>query len=191
MGKIIFITGGARSGKSSFALNMASELEGGKAFIATAQALDEEMRERIERHRMARGREWKTIEEPIEIAEAVKGLGGDYSAAIIDCITLWLSNLMMKEHTIVKSPLDPPLPKGGMGGLEAFPMQVADILQSLEEAGKSITLYIVSNEVGMGIVPENEIARRFRDYAGTLNRKIAEAADEVFLMVSGIPMRIK
>ncbi|MEW6419843.1 MAG: bifunctional adenosylcobinamide kinase/adenosylcobinamide-phosphate guanylyltransferase [Nitrospirota bacterium] len=196
--KLVFITGGARSGKSTFALKEASKISGNKAYIATAEALDEEMRERLEDHKRKRGKDWDTYEEPISISEVIKKIGNDYRVIVIDCLTLWLSNLMHSDlnieieiehlisslvtiHSLTNQPYfnntmkiippNPPLIKGGRGDYQV--------------------IYIVSNEVGMGIVPENEMARKFRDMAGVLNQKIAEIADEVYLVAVGIPMKIK
>jgi len=196
--KIIFVTGGARSGKSSLALKEASKFSGKKLYIATAEALDEEMRERIEDHKRKRGKDWDTYEEPVRISEVIKKTGKDYRIIVIDCLTLWLSNLMhaglnieseieylisslVTIHSLTNQPYfnnamkiippHPPLVKGGRGDYQV--------------------IFIVSNEVGMGIVPENEMARKFRDMAGVLNQKIAEIADEVYLVTVGIPMKIK
>jgi adenosylcobinamide kinase/adenosylcobinamide-phosphate guanylyltransferase len=168
--RTIFITGGARSGKSSFAIAEASRVYGKKAYIATAEALDEEMRQRIENHKRQRGDEWVTYEEPLKVADVIKKIEGKYSVIVIDCLTLWLSNIMhgclnikAEIEYLISSILTPHLP----------------------------LMYIVSNEVGMGIVPENEIARKFRDMAGVLNQKMAEVSDTVYMMVSGIPIKIK
>lgn len=167
--RIVFITGGARSGKSSFAMSEALKTQGRKAYIATAEALDEEMHQRIENHKRRRGNEWDTYEEPLKIADAIGNMEGKYSVIVIDCLTLWLSNLMHAGLNIEDE-------------IESF-------ISSLITHHSS--LFIVSNEVGMGIVPENEMARKFRDIAGMLNQKIADAADEVYMVVSGIPIKIK
>jgi adenosylcobinamide kinase/adenosylcobinamide-phosphate guanylyltransferase len=169
MGKIIFITGGARSGKSSLALEKAAKHEGQKAYVATAQALDSEMKERIDRHRKERGSDWDTFEEPNDVAQALVPLGRVYDVIIIDCLTIWLSNIMFSEGEV----------DGEIEGL-------MDALKKLKT-----NVFLVSNEVGMGIVPDNETARIFRDMAGTLNQKVADMADEAYLVVSGISMKIK
>jgi adenosylcobinamide kinase / adenosylcobinamide-phosphate guanylyltransferase len=169
MKKTVFITGGARSGKSSFALNRASGIHGKKAYIATAEALDEEMLKRIEDHREQRGKGWDTFEEPLRIAETINRVGDRYDTIVLDCLTLWLSNVLHANLNI-----------------EA---EIESLIASLRSHQTSV--FIVSNEVGMGIVPENEMARKFRDMAGLLNQKIAAAADEVYIVVSGIPLRIK
>jgi len=173
-GKIIFITGGAKSGKSSFALKKASAIPGGKAFIATAEALDKEMRERIEQHKKQRGKDWDTYEEPLNIGGLVRIIGNKYNVIVLDCLTLWLSNLM---HAGLK--------------IDDAVSEFKNALGDFGEKGQTSAIYIVSNEVGMGIVPENEMARRFRDAAGILNQTIAEVADDVYMLVSGIPLKIK
>lgn len=170
-GKIVFVVGGTRSGKSSFALKRAEAVSGKKAYIATAEPLDDEMRERIERHKAQRGKDWVTYEETSAIADVVKEIAGKHNAIIIDCLTLWLSNLMYADLDV-----------------EA---EVKHFITSLKDMTSPIVVYIVSNEVGMGIVPENDLARRFRDMAGTMNQKVAEAADEVYLVTAGIPLKIK
>jgi adenosylcobinamide kinase/adenosylcobinamide-phosphate guanylyltransferase len=173
--KIIFITGGAKSGKSSFAMKEAAAIPGRKVYVATAEALDEEMKERIEAHQRLRGKDWDTYEEPIKIADLIRQIGNRYDVIVIDCLTLWVSNLM---HAGLST-------GDNMENLK----EALDNVRATRQAGPSI--YIVSNEVGSGIVPENEIARKFRDIAGILNQKIAEAADEVYMVVAGIPWKIK
>lgn len=167
--KIIFIIGGARSGKSSFALKEASTIPGKKAYIATAEALDSEMKVRIERHKKDRGNNWDTYEEPLKIAEIFREIKDKYNVIVIDCLTLWLSNLIHSNKDIE-------------GEIESF----CHLLSTVH-----CSLFIVSNEVGMGIVPDNEMAREFRDMTGVLNQKIAETADEVYLVTAGIPVKIK
>ena len=168
--KIIFVIGGARSGKSTFALAKAGTFPGKKAFIATAQPLDDEMKERIERHKAQRGREWDTFEEPMKLARVLREIGPGYSAAVIDCLTLWLSNLLVSSEEIEEE---------------------VNALLAFLKSGNFPTLFIVSNEVGMGIVPDNALSRRFRDRAGVLNQQVAGIADEVYLMAAGIPLRLK
>jgi adenosylcobinamide kinase / adenosylcobinamide-phosphate guanylyltransferase len=169
--KIIFITGGARSGKSTHTLKEASRLAGKKAYIATAEALDEEMRDRIEGHKKQRGKDWDTYEEPLRIAGVIQKTEDKYTAIVIDCLTLWLSNIMHSGLNINQ--------------------KIEKLIETLRITHHTSRIYIVSNEVGMGIVPENEMARRFRDMAGILNQKVAEISDEVYMLVAGIPMKIK
>jgi adenosylcobinamide kinase / adenosylcobinamide-phosphate guanylyltransferase len=170
--KIIFITGGARSGKSRFAEEMSRNISGPKAYLATAQALDEEMAERIRRHRERRPPDWETLEEPLRVPECIEGHGDFFELILLDCLTLWISNLMMagqSEENIL-----------GAGDR---------LVQACRRVNGSVIL--VGNEVGMGIVPENAQARIFRDLSGLIQQKIALAADEVFFMVSGLPQKIK
>ena len=185
--KIIFITGGAKSGKSSFAVAESLNVPGRKAYIATAEALDEEMTNRIEMHKKQRGKEWDTYEEPLKIKDVVNEICGNYSILVLDCLTLWLSNLFMKTQNTGYE-------------MQTIETEIQGLLDSLRQFKSSsdcnpelgfCSLYIVSNEVGMGIVPENETARKFRDMAGILNQKIAEVSDEVYMMVAGLPMKMK
>jgi adenosylcobinamide kinase/adenosylcobinamide-phosphate guanylyltransferase len=170
--KIYFIIGGARSGKSAFAEKLAGGIAGKRAYIATAQALDAEMAARIEQHRKDRGTAWDTYEEPLAISELLLKLSGRYDVVLLDCLTLWLSNVM--AHT------------DGDGEVHARSAVLASAISKF--SGDCI---IVSNEVGLGIVPDNPLARKFRDLAGMVNQKMARAADEVYFTASGIPMRIK
>ena len=167
--RITFVIGGARSGKSGFALSCASAVPGRKAYIATAQALDDEMKERIRRHREERPGEWETHEEPLDIAALIKNIGGDYDVILIDCLTLWTSNLLLSGEDMER--------------------RFASLHSSLNACGAA--LFIVSNEVGSGIVPDTPLSRRFRDLAGSLNQKVAGIADDVYLVTAGIPLKIK
>ena len=169
--KTTLVTGGGRSGKSRRALEIALP-RAAKAFIATAQALDDEMRARIEKHRELRGEEFLTVEEPFDLARAVRSLPGEIEVAVIDCLTVWLGNLVHRHE----------------GEAQAFP-EVPAFVELVRDP--PCDLVIVTNEVGMGIVPANELARRFRDLAGTVNQAVAALADEVVLMVSCVPVVIK
>jgi len=173
--KIVFVIGGARSGKSSFALKEASRIKGRKAYIATAEAIDDEMKERIERHKKERGKEWDTYEEPLEIAKTINAIKDRYNVIVLDCLTMWVSNLMMED---------------GKWKLEEQVKEFIYCLNGLNSLN-GLNLYIISNEVGMGIVPDNKLSRQFRDLAGTLNQKVAEIANEVYLITAGIPVKIK
>ncbi len=170
--KIYFITGGARSGKSTFAVTLADGLEGTRAYIATAQALDDEMSARIEQHKAERGSTWDTFEEPLAGETIFPKLNGRYQVVLFDCLTLWLSNVMAKE-----------------GEDRAISARIEKLIEAVKKYDGSCI--IVSNEVGLGIVPENPLARKFRDVAGILNQRMAQAADEVYFMASGIPVKIK
>lgn len=169
----VFITGGARSGKSDYAMSLAEKSRGRLVYIATATPGDDEMRERIENHRRSRGMNWKTIEETLDLSGAVSSLGGE-NTVVIDCLTLWLTNLMMQD-------------------METFEDVAVNKARELAEAFRMFkgTAIAVSNEVGLGIVPENALSRRFRDVAGLANRVMAASADEVYWVVSGIPVKIK
>ena len=159
---LVLVTGGARSGKSAFALARGQA----GVYIATAEAGDDEMRLRIEHHRKERGQNWVTIEAPLDPAIALPRDG----VVVIDCLTLWVSNLMLAGRTD-----------------EAIYAAAADFAAK----ATTCTTYAVTNEVGMGIVPEHPLARRFRDVAGRVNQTFAAAAAEVWLLVCGQPLRIK
>ena len=178
--KITFITGGARSGKSSFALKEASKTKGQKAYIATAEALDGEMKDRIEKHKLVRGDEWATYEEQIKLSDLLIDIKSQYGAVLLDCLTLWLSNVLLHAEMGAQEHQSP----------EDSINEFVSCLNGLAGT-EGCDLYVVSNEVGMGIVPENKLARKFRDLAGTLNRKVAEIAVEVYLVTAGIPLKIK
>ncbi len=170
MQKITFVLGGARSGKSTFALSQASAVEGRKAFIATAEGLDDEMTVRINNHRKERGKDWITFEEPRFISRLLIDLTGRYDVILIDCLTIWISNIMHAGFEIDKT--------------------VNEFTEIISRDSPTL-LYIVSNEVGMGIVPDSKLARIYRDNLGYANRKIAEAATDVYFMAAGIPLKIK
>jgi len=165
---IILITGGARSGKSVRAEARARAFPGRPVYIATAEALDAEMRERIARHRARRGNEWLEREAPLELVAAINATDGG-GARLVDCLTLWLTNLMLAEIDWEK--------------------EASALAEALARQKSPVVLVI--NEVGLGIVPDNALARRFRDAAGILNQMIARAADEVEFVVAGLPMRVK
>ena len=172
MGKIIFLLGGARSGKSQFAIKLAKKDARKVAFIATCVGLDREMEKRISLHKKNRPSNWQTFEAPKDIALLLKKIGPKFEIIIIDCLTLLVSDLLLK-------------------GLreEAIENKINKILAALKKIkAKSI---IVSNEVGLGIVPKNKLARDFRDIAGRTNQIVAEKSDEVFFMLAGISIKIK
>ena len=169
----MLVLGGARSGKSSLALDFCNSMDGNRYFIATAQAFDDEMKDRIKRHQEERGAEWKTVEETIDIIGKIKEMDNEDTIILVDCLTLWLSNLYMKYESDVDKVYD----------------KIDELVAYLVDIKGRIVL--VSNEVGMGIVPENKLARLYRDNAGTMNRKIAEKADKVVITFSGLPMVLK
>ncbi len=171
MGKISLILGGARSGKSTYALSLAKNYKK-VAFIATCQGLDKEMRERIQRHKETRPLHWRTFEEAKNPAPLLMKIGNEFNCILIDCLTLLVSNLILsgdKEAQVLK--------------------KIEAILAVLRK--KKAKVIFISNEVGLGLVPANRLGRGFRDVAGKVNRTIAKEADEVFFTVSGIPLKIK
>lgn len=173
MSKTIFILGGARSGKSRFALELGKQQSGHKIYLATAEARDAEMRERIAQHRRKRSADWETIEEPLRLSETLQSLEERADVVLIDCLTLWLSNLMMDERR-------------SDGAISKKMSQLVDTV-----AKTTLTIIAVSNEVGQGIVPADPLARRFRDFSGLLHQRYAAIAEQVYFMTAGIPQRIK
>ncbi len=172
MPTVTLVLGGTRSGKSRHALTLA-EGRAQPAFVATAEATDQEMAERVLRHQRDRGDHFLTVEEPVRLASVLRGLPPATDMALVDCLTVWLGNLL---HYFGDE--DP-----------RIETEVAGLLAVLEEPPLDIVL--VANEVGMGIVPESALGRRFRDLAGRLNQEVAARADTVVFVVSGIPLRIK
>lgn len=169
--KFSFVIGGARSGKSALALKLSMGVSGRKLFIATAEAFDEEMKERIKRHRDERTDGWETIEEPRAVSERMARLDGT-GVILIDCLTLWISNMMgagLEDGEIIR--------------------QAGALADSCSDS--PFDVIAVSNEVGLGIVPENPSARRFRDLAGEVNQIFGAKADDVWFVASGIPLKMK
>jgi adenosylcobinamide kinase/adenosylcobinamide-phosphate guanylyltransferase len=166
---IVLVTGGARSGKSRFALARGESFGSPRVFVATAEARDEEMAARIARHRAERGRLWRTVEEPMAISSVVQRQRG--GVVLIDCLTLWLANQMGDCATTDVGPA------------------VDELVEALSSRRSAVV--VVTNEVGLGIVPEGALARAFRDATGFLNQRVAATADELFLLVAGQALRIK
>ncbi|MFZ2446109.1 MAG: bifunctional adenosylcobinamide kinase/adenosylcobinamide-phosphate guanylyltransferase [Syntrophobacteraceae bacterium] len=166
----LLVLGGAKSGKSSYAESIFERFAPPFLYLATAQVLDDEMKERVSAHRLRRKDRWETIECPIMLADTLRGLAGCGRPALIDCITLWLSNLLCFSST------DPDT-------------AVADLCDAVRAADHP--LVIVSNEVGGGIVPENALARKFRDLAGSANQQLARICASVTLVTAGLPLRLK
>jgi adenosylcobinamide kinase/adenosylcobinamide-phosphate guanylyltransferase len=172
---LTLIIGGARSGKSRFAQSLCPP-EGRVAYIATARIEDDEMRVRVLRHRSYRPARWSTVEEPLALAAAVRRVSGDSDYILVDCLTVWLSNLCWEyQHRPA-------------GDIERIGFAEIDAISAAAE-GRQVIL--VSNEVGGGIVPDNPVGRTFRDLQGLVNQRAAAAANSVFLTVAGIPLRIK
>ena len=165
---IILITGGARSGKSLWAESRTLSFPGRPVYIATAEALDAEMRERIARHQARRGNDWIEREAPLALVEALDASDGG-GARLVDCLTLWLSNLMHADRDCAQ--------------------EAAHLADAL--ARQSSPVVLVTNEVGLGIVPENRMARDFRDHAGRLHQMIAACATDVYFVAAGLPLKMK
>ncbi|MEW6046929.1 MAG: bifunctional adenosylcobinamide kinase/adenosylcobinamide-phosphate guanylyltransferase [Bacillota bacterium] len=179
-GRVVLVLGGARSGKSAFAQRLAGELGDGRAiFVATAQALDEEMAERIRRHRRDRPADWPTVEAPRQVAERLAAVWRDERAVLIDCLSLLVSNVILS------------LGEGaGLQGAEEAVERELDGLETLFRS-RPASWVIVSNEVGLGVVPPYPAGRLFRDVLGRANQRMAARADEVWLLVAGLPLRLK
>ena len=185
MGKIILITGGARSGKSTFAEKRVKEHHGKIAYIATAIAFDEGMKSRIAEHINQRPSDWHTFEKPTNVHEIISEVTKEHQIILLDCMTVLLSNHLLEKA----DKIDDMLPNELMAMEKAIQNSVALLINAIEAS--EATFYMVTNEVGSGIVPENKLARIFRDIAGRANQHLAHHAEEVHLVVSGIPMRIK
>jgi len=169
MGRHHFILGGARSGKTHRALQLAQSTDRDRVYIATAQALDSEMADRIAHHKTERGEGWSTIEAPLDLVSAIGQAPLKGNICLIDCLTLWLSNLMHYEHDIET--------------------ETTQLCQAISRS--PIPLIIVSNEVGMGLVPNTRLGRAFRDEQGRLNQTIAKVCDHVEFIVAGLPLTLK
>ena len=165
----LLVLGGARSGKSRYAQGRAEALPGELIYLATAQAFDEEMRERIALHRADRGPRWSTIEAPLELAEAITACSRPETVVLVDCLTLWASNLMLAERDTAAA--------------------TEGLARSLSAARGPVIL--VANEVGLGIVPDNALARRFRDAAGRINQEMAGVVDSAIFIAAGLPIILK
>ena len=172
---LILVTGGSRSGKSSYALVLAGQRPAPRTYVATAQAIDDEMRQRIAAHRRSRPAGWGLVEEPLLVPQALGAALPQVPTVVLDCVTIWMSNLLLADELFDESRAE------------------AHAEELVRSAGNNpgTTVIAVTNEVGSGVVPETVLGRRFRDCAGRANEVIARGADEVYLMVSGIPLRIK
>ena len=169
----MLVTGGAKSGKSRIALDFCNSLDKNRIFLATAQPFDKEMTERIRRHKEERGSGWSTIEEPLNVTKAISRFDNKDTVILFDCFTLWLNNLFMenKKH------------------YDSSDQAISNLLELLTNIHGIVV--IVSNEVGMGIVPENPLSRRYRDEAGNANQKIARISKKVIAVIAGLPLVLK
>ena len=168
----VLVLGGARSGKSAYALQRAQEWEGRLVYLATAEAKDKEMRQRISRHRaQRRNSRWLTIEEPVELVWQLKELDEGVGSVVLDCVTLWVSNAILSNQQ------------------EALENQVAELVEEIPLF--SFHFLAVSNEVGLGLVPDNPLGREYRDLLGSVNQQLAKTCNEVIFMTAGLPMKLK
>jgi len=172
MKEVTLVLGGCKSGKSRYALGLADQYENRRLFLATCVPHDEEMKRRVALHQQERSDTWRTIEVPLDLSESIAAHGNEGNVLLVDCLTLWITNLLMtsEDETHVQQQVD----------------RLADVLELV-----SCPVVLVSNEVGEGIVPENRLARLFRDIAGITNQKIAAVSNRVVWMVAGIPVTIK
>ena len=166
MNGVTLVLGGARSGKSRYAEGLSATF-GHKIYIATAEPRDEEMQARIAQHKARRGEGWRTIEAPLDLVPALRAITSGF--VLVDCITLWLSNLLLRDRDLAA--------------------EVEALCRTLDATTARVVL--VSNEVGLGIVPDNALARRFRDEHGLANQRLAEVADDVFFVAAGLPLTLK
>jgi len=180
-GKCILILGGVRSGKSQFAQELASRIGGPVLFVATGEPLDEEMRQRIEEHKKARLSNWHTVEAPVRVGPRVREQIGDARVVVIDCLTLLVSNVIGRCG-------DPEQVDAGLVS-QKVAAEIDELAACIDEV--KATFIMVSNEVGMGLVPDNRLGRMYRDCLGKANRDLAQRADAVHFMVAGIPMTVK
>ena len=178
MSKLILVTGGGRSGKSAYAQRLAEEQSGPRAFVATCPVIDAEMSDRVRLHQLARSeREWQTIEEPLDLASAICS-AQDHLVVLVDCLTLWVNNILYAAEQQSAALSEPDIA-----------LRCQPVLEAARAHGG--TIIFVTNEVGLGLVPETPLGRRFRDLAGRVNQIVASACDEVVFVVCGQPLKIK
>jgi adenosylcobinamide kinase/adenosylcobinamide-phosphate guanylyltransferase len=170
MGGHVLVLGGARSGKTGFAERMAMHAGETPLYLATAQALDAEMLERVKLHQQQRQKRFETLEEPLELSMALKSAAKKHDVILVDCLTLWITNLLGANRNVAEA--------------------VDELAAALPEIGNSRVI-LVSNEVGLGIVPDNALSRMFRDLAGAAHQRLAEICTEVHFVVAGLPMTLK
>lgn len=182
-GKVILVIGGSSSGKSEFAVKLAKESRQKVVFIATAEAGDAEMRHRIEAHKRSRPQAWQTVEEPLALSEKLAGLPADKRFVIVDCITLWVSNMLISYAG------ETPTIASSAKAKASIQKQTGELIDALSKTPS--TVLFVSNEVGSGIIPMNVLSRAYAEALGVANKSLAERADVVYHMVAGIPVKIK
>lgn len=170
MTRHVLVLGGARSGKTALAERLAIRAGSRPAYLATAEALDGEMRDRVATHQASRGQSFATIEEPLALSDALLKASASHDVILVDCLTLWITNLLMANADVAR--------------------HVSELGATLVEI-RSAKIILVSNEVGMGIVPDNAMARTFRDLAGAAHQRLAEICDDVYFVVAGLPMTLK
>lgn len=185
MGKIIYISGGARSGKSIFAEKMCKDLSDKVAYIATSEIFDEEMRDRVKKHKAQRPKSWDTYEAYKDLDEIVRSISENNDTALLDCLTVMVNNLMFHSNIDIET--------ASFDDIDKLEQSIdAEITKLIGAAvSQDINLVIVSNEIGMGIVPENKLSRIYRDIIGRSNQKCAAMSDEAYFVVSGIAVKIK
>ena len=166
----VLVLGGARSGKTGFAERLAMRAGGAPLYLATAEALDAEMRERVKLHQQQRYGRFSTLEEPLALATALRGAAKQHDVILVDCLTLWITNLLGANRNVAEA---------------------VDELAAILPEIKSARVILVSNEVGLGIVPDNPLARTFRDLAGSAHQRLADICSEVHFVVAGLPMTLK
>jgi len=193
--RLVLIIGGARSGKSSFAEQLAASSGRPVAFIATATADDDEMRERIARHRASRPRQWHTLEEPLDLSGAIRWASELADVLLLDCVTLWLGNVLTQaskqhEKDDKEEEVEEPSLPGRLFDEKAL-KEIEALLTVVKSLAPGKTLIVVTNEVGLGVVPAYPLGRLYRDTLGYVNQQLARAADRVYLMVAGIAVDIK
>ena len=181
--QIILCSGGARSGKSEFAERLALATEGRKAYVATGQAFDDEMIDRIKKHQERRGEIWNNFEVPLYLAKEWQNISQTADVILIDCLTMFTTNHMM-AHGSIQGQQD-------ANQLEATVLTELETLLAAINSCEGKTVIFVTNEIGLGIVPDNKLARYFRDIAGRVNRTVATAADKLFLTISGVTIELK
>ena len=191
MGNLILILGGARSGKSTYAEQRAYELGGDRVlYVATAEAKDEEMRQRVVKHRASRPASWRTLEAPENVGQAIRQAAGERPVILVDCLTVLVSNRLLAASGPEEDPFDAPSADPFDEAIEA---DVLAEVEALAACAREIdaNLIVVSNEAGMGVVPPYELGRAYRDLLGRANQVLARHADEVHFLIAGIPMRVK